>query len=214
MRSSLRLAFLLLIGLALSPALRAQVSVTFRMDGGRLFVDGREEPRYLVNAPGRAHGQGTFSFTGPAGSTLEVSGVRYRLSGTGSLALDTRLDGAPDAVILPFRPHLLPASAVAFIAGSAVNAFAAQQEAALEEQALHLAAEISTLGPGAERTALVGQLRLHLAQTFNVKQALRAREMAEIEAELRAARQSWQRRQTQRDVLVERRLVQLVGSGM
>ncbi|HYE57720.1 MAG TPA: hypothetical protein VD948_04410, partial [Rhodothermales bacterium] len=60
----------------------------------------------------------------------------------------------------------------------------------------------------------VGHLRLHLAHTFDLKQVLRSRELDRLEADLRELRRSWQRRQLQRDGLVERRLVDLVGPGM
>lgn len=204
---------LLLFVLVLSPAARAQVSVSFRLEGGRLIVDGREaETTTLPGFAPRQHGQ--FSFVGPAGATVEVRGVRYRVSGPDRLELDTRLDAAPDAVFMPTRRVLLPASAVRFIATDEVAAYAAQQEIALESQALQLAAEIRSLPPGAERTALMGHLRLHLAHTFDLKQVLRARELDRFEADLHEMRRSWQRRQLHRDGLVERRLVQLVGPGM
>ncbi len=196
---------------AVAPASRAQVSLTFRMESGRLFVDGREDSRFRVDElPGRQ----VYTFTGPLGSTVEVRGVRYRLAGPGGLALDTQPEGAPDAIFLPFRPTRLAPQAVAFIAASASSSFAAHQEMALEEQALRLADYIRGLAPGAERTALVGQLRLHLTQTFDVKQALRARDIEALEAELKQAREALQRRQFYRDGLVERRLVELVGTGM
>jgi len=204
-----RLAISLLLLLVMSPAARAQVSVTFRLEGGRLLVDGREDSRFVVADPAGGHGR--FSFSGPAGATVEVGGVRYRLAGPGRLALDTRLDAAPDAVFLPFRRTLLPSSAAAFIAHDAVSAFAAQQETALEDQALRMVAEIRDLTPGAERAALVTQLGLHLAQMFTVKQILRAREIEALEQDVKALRQDWQQRQLRREAIIEQRLVYLIG---
>ena len=204
------------LGLALAAATgaRAQVSLTLRFDDGRLTMNGHE-----VSAASALPGldlrraDGRFAIVATSGAAIDINGLRYRFAEAGGLVLDTRLDGPADAAFTFGPTGQLAAPAVAFISTDAVSAAAAGQEVALEAAALHLAHEIRRLPPGAERAALLQQLRLHLAQAFDVKQALRAREIDRLEADIRDLRTQWSSRQHQRDAIVDRRLVDLVGPG-
>ena len=207
---------LVLVGLVLVAATgaRAQVSLTLRFDDGRLTMNGRE-----VSAASALPGldlrraDGRFAIMATSGAAIDINGLRYRFGESGGLVLDTRLDGPADAAFTFGPTGQLAAPAVAFISTDAVSAAAAGQEVALEAAAIHLAGEIRRLSPGAERTALIEQLRLHLAQAFDVKQALRAREIDRLEADIAELRRQWTMRQHQRDPIVDRRLGDLVAPG-
>lgn len=199
--------------LTLTPSATAQVSVTLRFDDGRLTMNGNEVSAATA-LPGLdlRRTEGRFAVVATSGAAIDINGLRYRFGESGGLVLDTRLDGPADAAFTFGPTGQLTAPAVAFISTDAVSAAAAGQEVALEAAAIHLAEEIRSLPPGAERTALLEQLRLHLAQAFDVKQALRAREIDRLEADIRELRVQWTTRQQQRDPIVERRLVDLVRS--
>ncbi len=204
----------LLGGALVAPGAAAQVSVTLRFDGGRLLVNEREvEAAQAMPGLDLRRADGRFAVVALPGAAVEINGLRYRFSETGGLVLDTRLDGPADAAFTFGPMGQLSAPAIAFISTDAVSAAAAGQEVALEAAAMHLAREIQTLPPGAERAALLQQLRLHLAQAFDVKQALRAREIDRLEDDIRTLREQWRARQHQRDPIVERRLVDLVAPG-
>lgn len=184
---------------------------TVVLEANRLVVDGRAAP--APPSLDLSGFEGRYSFAGDPNATLEINGVRYRFDG-GRLVLDTELRAAPDAVFA--LGSIVPAGArfgtrVAFDPGEAA-AYATEQEWALERVAFDLAAQIRTTSPGIERAALVRRLRGHLLQTFDLKQDLRSRELAALEADLRTLRMGLRQRASQRDRIVQHRLVELVGA--
>jgi len=86
------------------------------------------------------------------------------------------------------------------------------RESTLEKETLNLAGRIRSLGEGADRTRLVGQLSEMLNESFDLKQQNRLAEIQQLEGRLEALQQRLKEREAMRDRIIDRRLKELIGT--
>jgi hypothetical protein len=214
---------LLLAFLLIAPAAAAQHpqgAVTLTIERAGVRVDGRQVETSALPASLdlRRISERVF-YTGPAGASFEIGGLRYRVEGR-SIRLESDPRTAPDLVLDPPEEDFSTGGAFLFVPVAWVGApdeevayrMSARQELVLDATALDLAAEMAAQPPGPARDALRERLRRLLHEAFEVKQANRAREIELIQSELDALRELHQQRQTHRQAIVESRLAQLEGS--
>lgn len=85
------------------------------------------------------------------------------------------------------------------------------RERQMEQEAQGLARTIRLLSEGPEREAKIDTLRAMLNDIFEIKQENRRREIERLQQKIRELQQSIQKREQVRDVMIERRLQQLLG---
>lgn len=86
------------------------------------------------------------------------------------------------------------------------------REQRLEAESVRLSAEIRHLSSGAQRDERIAHLRAQLEEIFQIKQDNRQREIEELEARLQSMQRRLEKRARHHDYIIERRLVQLIGS--
>lgn len=87
---------------------------------------------------------------------------------------------------------------------------AVQREYTLEHAAEQRAYRIQQLEPGPERTAHLDTLRQTVSRLFDLKQANRRREIAQLERQVEAMRERMQERATHREAMIEQRIQHLI----
>ncbi len=80
----------------------------------------------------------------------------------------------------------------------------------LEDECLALGRKARS-AEGAAREALLGELRTKLGEVFDARQEAMARDLAAMEAEVEAARRRLAKRAENRQILIERRVLDLLG---
>ena len=88
---------------------------------------------------------------------------------------------------------------------------AVQREYTLEQAAEQRAYRIHQLDPGPERTAHLDTLRQTVSRLFDLKQANRRREIAQLERQVESMRERMQERAAHREAMIEQRIQHLIG---
>jgi hypothetical protein len=86
-----------------------------------------------------------------------------------------------------------------------------QEDAAMEAEAKTLAAQFHNAGNEADRTALRKSLEDLTARHFLVRQKRRELEISQLEDQLKHVRESWQKRNDAKDLIIRRRVSRLIG---
>ncbi len=86
------------------------------------------------------------------------------------------------------------------------------REEQMEQETHRLAARIQTTPEGEARDALIEKLRAKLTEIFELKQANRRREIAQLEAQLKDLRKRMNERERMRKRIIELRLKDLLGT--
>jgi hypothetical protein len=226
--------FTLVLLLALAAPLTAQAQpATAPADAGhvlvirngRIYLDGRRLPPQnlppdldLAGLP-----ETTVNFTGPVKPVLEIDGVVYVLDGE-HLKLLSETDSA-DAPVLFMPDATLPsAETEAPLMEAAEELYLGQVEARdralydriqlehdLEVETLRLAERIRATDDPAERARLLRSLREKLEASFDLKQDIRAEEIAQAEAQIEELRRLLRERGARKDQIIERRIEELTG---
>jgi len=206
---------------------------------GRMFLDGRALPRQ--NLPPGLDLTGlpeyTVNFLGPVIPVLEIDGVVYMLEGE-HLKVLAETDRADSQVY--FMPEALPTpDATAAAADGFRVAYGEegarereageeaylrqlssrdrslynqiQREQALENETLRLAGQIRSTPDGAERERLIRTLREKLDASFELKQEIRAGEIAQAEAQIEELRRLLRERAARKVQIIELRMDELIG---
>lgn len=84
------------------------------------------------------------------------------------------------------------------------------RERRMEQEAQDLARAIRLLPQGAQRRVRIDTLRVMLQRIFKLKQENRRREIRRLEREIREIEESIQKREEMREIMIERRLQQLI----
>lgn len=203
---------------------------------GRMFLDGRALPTENLPAGLDLDGlpETTVSFAGPVTPVLEIDGVVYVLEGEHLRMLSETTRAADRVHFLPVAPPAPEAagperSASAFseaeLSEAGEEAYLRQlsardhslyeqieREHAIENETLGLADQIRRTPEGAERERLVRRLREKLDESFEMKQEIRASEIAQAEAQLGGLRRLLRERGDRKEQIIERRMLELMGA--
>ncbi len=218
-RFALLLFLLTPLGAMAQSPVQSEARVTLSMDHSGVKVDGRQVQAHSLPASldVRRLSERVF-YTGPAGASFEIGGLRYRVEGR-SIRLDQSPNRAPDLVLDPLDDDFATSGGFLFVPvdwasepdEAMAYRMAARQEVVLDATALSLSAELMSLPPGPERDAARKRLRTLLFDAFSLKQANRAREIDLLQSELDALRSLHARRSEHRRQIVEARLSELAG---
>ncbi len=218
MRFALLLFLLTPMG-AMAQSPMQETSVTLSMDHSGVKVDGRRVEAHSLPASldVRRLSERVF-YTGPAGASFEIGGLRYRVEGR-SIRLDQAPTRAPDMVLDPLDDDFATSGGFLFVPvdwasepdEAMAYRMAARQEVVLDATAMSLATDLMMMPPGPERDAARKRLRQLLFDAFQIKQANRAREIDLLQSELDALRDLHARRSEHRRQIVEARLSDLAG---
>ena len=191
---------------------------------GRMLLDGRAlPPENLPDGLDLGGIDMTYNFAGPVSPVLEIDGVVYVLEGEHFKRLsDTERAGVqpyffPDVPASDAEGQDAPAQASeeAYLRQLSERDRALynriQREVDLENETLRLAAGIRSTSNPAERARLVGRLRDKLDEAFELKQQIRAEEIAQAEAQIDELRRLLHERAARKDSIIERRMQELVG---
>jgi hypothetical protein len=225
------LAFALLLALATplaaaqgQPSPDAAAEHVLEIRGGRMYLDGRRLPP--ANLPEGLDLSGiemTYTFTGPVSPVLELDGVVYVLEGEHFKLLSETDRRGVQPLFFPEMPQAAPAADAALTEASEQEYLRQveerdralydriQQEHALENETLRLAARIRSTTDPAERDRLLRSLREKLEASFELKQAIRAEEIAQAEAQIEELRRLLRERGARKDQIIERRIEELTG---
>jgi hypothetical protein len=208
----------------------AAVEHVLEIRDGRMFLDGHPLPPR--NLPDGLDLDGlpetTVNFVGPVRPVLEIDGVVYVLDGE-QFKLLSETDRAESRVFfIPTEPGspepaaraadapLMEASEEAYLRQVAARDHALyeqiEQEHAIENETLRLAARIRSTADPAERARLMQSLRQKLEASFELKQEIRAGEIAQAEDQLEELRRLLSDRASRKDQIIDRRMQELVGA--
>ncbi|HLT45918.1 MAG TPA: hypothetical protein VK002_01705 [Rubricoccaceae bacterium] len=223
---TLLLALLLTAPLAAAQAQPATAAAAeqhvLEIRDGRMLLDGRVLPPQ--NLPEGLDLRGiemTYNFAGPVSPVLEIDGVVYVLEGEHFKRL-SETDRANDRVFfIPDAPQAeqaaadMQASEEAYLQQLSERDHALygqiQREVDLERETLQLAARIRSASDPAERERLMRRLHEKLDEAFELKQAIRAEEIEQAEAQIEELRRLLRERASRKDSIIERRVEELTG---
>ena len=207
-------------------------------DGG-LKLDGRVLP--TDNLPGGLRLDGiemTYHFSGPVTPVLEIDGEVYVLAGERLIRMD---DAAPSRANVYFlgQPAMNARSALVTTRGAAMapslvlddeldrageRAYLRQlsfrdrtlfnqiqREQSVELETFQLAGEYQRANDADDQSRIEDALRDKLGESFELKQQIRADEIAQAESQINELRSLLGERSARKDQIIERRLRELIG---
>lgn len=195
--------------------------------GGRMYLDGRPLPRQ--NLPNDLDLDGiemTYTFAGPVTPVLEIDGVVYVLEEEHLKLLaeteraDAQVYFMPTAPPTPPSPQRAEGAMSEASEGEYLRQLSErdqglydriQREHDLENETLQIAARVRSTSSPAERARLTQRLREKLDASFELKQAIRAEEIEQAEAQLNELRRLLRERAARKDQIIERRIEELTG---
>jgi hypothetical protein len=194
---------------------------------GRMYLDGRAlPPSNLPDDLDLAGIEMTYTFVGPVSPVLEIDGIVYVLEGEHfKLLSETDRAGVqpyffPEAPPAPPAPEAADAALSTASEGEYLRQLSErdqglydriQREQDLENETLRLAARIRSTPSPQERAQLTQRLRERLGDSFELKQQIRAAEIAQAEAQLEELRRLLRERAARKDQIIERRIEELTG---
>ncbi|MDX1421263.1 MAG: hypothetical protein R3181_14955 [Rubricoccaceae bacterium] len=191
---------------------------------GQMSLDGRPLPAQNLPEGLDLHGiEMTYTFVGPVSPVLEIDGVVYVLEGEHF----KRLSETDRAGVQPyFFPEMPEAESQAAPAPAEASEEAylrqvserdralydrIQREVELENETHRLAARIRSTSDSDTRARLLESLRNKLGEAFELKQAIRAEEIAQAEAQIGELRRLLDERAARKSSIIERRIEELTG---
>jgi len=206
---------------------------------GDLMLDGRVLP--TGNLPGGLRLDGiemTYHFSGPVTPVLEIDGEVYVLDGERLIRMD---DAAPNRANVYFlgQPEMNARSVPVTTVGAAMAPSPApgdeleqageqaylrqlsfrdrtlfnqiQREQSVELETFRLAGEYRRANDPADQSRIEDELRDKLGESFELKQQIRADEIAQAESQINELRGLLDERSARKEQIVERRLRELIG---
>jgi flagellar biosynthesis GTPase FlhF len=220
-------ALMALVWMTVLPGAQAQQTRTLEIRDGTVFVDGQPLPSEQVPSGLDLEGvQAQYRFVGIARPVVEIQGRLFAVEEglTPVSPEDVRAEQA--SVVLQNRNGAR--SAAAATEGSAdagteqylndVQRASRQlyerllRERRMEERARELAQMVRLLPEGGKRQMRLDSLRSMLNDIFALKQENRRREIEHLQRKIQELQRSIQKRAGMREVMIDRRLQQLVGA--
>lgn len=209
------------------PVALAQQTRTLDIQDGTIYVDGHplsdDQLPDDLNLDGvEAH----YRFMGIQRPVIELNGRLYAVDDGLQPVTEEEVQGEDASVILSGSPTRASTSQVASDSPatdqrqylSELERSSRQlyerivRERRMEQQAQGLARTIRLMSEGAEREAKVDTLRSMLQEIFELKQENRRREIERLQQKIQELQKSIQKREQMREVMIDRRLQQLLTS--
>lgn len=196
---------------------------------GQMLLDERALP--AENLPEGLDLRGiemTYTFIGPVSPVLEIDGVVYVLEGEHFKRLSETDRAGVQPYFFPEMPEATPQSAARTASPAPAEASEEaylrqvserdralydriQREVELENETHQIAARIRSTSDPDARERLARRLRDKLDEAFELKQAIRAEEIAQAEAQIGELRRLLDERAARKRSIIERRMEELTG---